>query len=158
MKMTTGSVAWEGVIEQLEKVLCEWAPKEESSELKYRDSLAKHLRESAPDARVETEYRHAGTTVDIYFRWKGIIFDDHILFELKRNLKDKSAYDRFIGQIEGLKPRDNTIFLVLCGETKPELLDRLRDRYKDCLSGGTLMDSGTMRIIEKKLGKGMHSR
>jgi hypothetical protein len=153
MKMTAGSVAWEGVIEQLEKVLRDWTPEEESSELKYRNSLAKHLRECAPDAGVETEYRHAGTTVDIYFRWKGLIFDDHILFELKRNLKDKSAYDRLVGQIEGLKPRQNTIFLVLCGETKPELLNRLRDKYKEWLSGGTLLDSGKMRIIEKKSAK-----
>jgi hypothetical protein len=153
MKMTPGSVAWEGVIEQLEKVLRGWTPNDEPSELKYRDSLAKHLRECAPNARIETEYRTAGTTVDIYFKWNGLIFDDHILFELKRNLKDKSTFDRLVGQIEGLKPRDNTIFVVLCGETKPDLLDRLRERYKQYLSGGTLMDSGKMRIIEKKVSK-----
>ncbi len=117
----------------LEKAIEEWKPKTDTTELGYRASLVAHLRKCAPEARVEPEYRHSGTTADICFKWDGIVFPSEAFVELKRNLHQKPQYDRLVGQIEGLDPRRNRIIIVLCGETNPTLADRLRHHYKDFL-------------------------
>lgn len=107
----------------------QWQTKPLPTELKYRDALVAHLREQLKDAKVEPEYRHNGTTTDIYVGEKGFFGTSEVFVELKRNLTSKSQCDRLVGQIEGLEPSKNFIILVLCGETNPALLTRLKEKY-----------------------------
>jgi hypothetical protein len=106
-----------------------WQPDRFPKELKYRDSLANFLRERLPRAIVEKEYRHSGTTSDLYVECNGFLRTSEVFIELKRDLLQKNQLDRLIGQLESLKPSKHRIIVVLCGETKPELLTRLRLQY-----------------------------
>ena len=107
----------------------QWQPDRLPKELKYRDSLAEFLRKRLPQAIVEKEYRHSGTTSDLYVECTGFLRSTEVFIELKRNLLQKNQLDRLIGQLESLKPSKHRIIVVLCGETKPELLTRLRLHY-----------------------------
>ena len=118
--------AFENVLKAVNKWQCGPLPKESE----YRDSLISYLREQLKDTRVESEYRHLGTTTDIYVKQAGFFGSSEVFVELKRNLTSKTEFDRLVGQIEGLEPTKNFIIVVLCGQTKPMLLARLRERYK----------------------------
>jgi hypothetical protein len=107
----------------------QWQPDRLPKELKYRDSLADFLRARLPQAIVEKEYRHSGTTSDLYVECTGFLRSSEVFIELKRNLQQKNQLDRLVGQLESLKPSKHRIIVVLCGETKPELLTRLRLQY-----------------------------
>ena len=107
----------------------QWQPNPLPTELKYRDSLIAHLRQQLKEATVEPEYRHSGTTTDIYVKEKGFFGSSEVFVELKRNFSSKSQLDRLVGQIESLEPKKNFIIVVLCGETNPTLLARLKERY-----------------------------
>jgi hypothetical protein len=142
-KITKLSLAWDGLVANLSRAIESWNPPNFHKETEYRDSLAAHLKECAPDARIEIEYRHLGTTTDIYFKVDGMFGTHKAFIELKRNLTQKSELDRLIGQTEHLKPRkNNVIIIVLCGDTAPALLDRLKEQYKPHLGWN-------IRIIEK---------
>lgn len=103
-----------------------WKPKRASRELIYRNSLAAYLRKNLCNARVETEYRHLGTTIDIYIKPP----NSEVFVELKCNLSSKREFDRLSGQIQDLKPNRKAIIVVLCGQTRHELMGRLHERYK----------------------------
>src|SRR6266404_1081585 len=112
------------------KLAKQWQPQALPTESKYRDSLIAHLREQLRDAKIEPEYRHLGTTTDIYVKQPGFFGSSEVFVELKRNLLQKAQYDRLVGQIESLEPKKNhPIIVVLCGETNPTLLTRLKERY-----------------------------
>jgi hypothetical protein len=118
--------AFESVLKAVNRWQCEPLPKES----KYRDALTTYLREELKDAKVEPEYRHLGTTTDIFVKQAGFFGSSEVFVELKRNLNSKTEFDRLVGQIEGLEPKKNFIIVVLCGETKPGLLARLQEKYK----------------------------
>lgn len=142
-KITWLTLAWDGLVPNLCRAINDWNPLELAKEFEYRDSLVTHLRQRAPDARIQTEYRHLGTTVDIYFEIDGFFGVHKAYIELKRNLHQKAELDRLIGQTEHLKPRqNNVVIIVLCGDTTPALLDRLKEQYKAYLGWN-------LRIIEK---------
>lgn len=130
MHVTSASVVWEGLLDRLVRVIREWAPRGLKTEKEYRDALAEFLRDRADKAHIETEYRHSGTTADIYLRWEGFLKAHEVFIELKFNLRQKSQLDRLIGQLEQLNPARNKVILVLCGETSRTLSSRLRQRYK----------------------------
>jgi len=142
--LTKDSVAWNGLLPSLASLITDsWRPGVESNEAGYRDSLLTFLRGNVPsDARVEREYRHQGTTTDLFLHWQGHIWTDEIFIEIKRNLKSKPTYDRLIGQLETLKPTERKILVVLVGDTEPSFLGRLREHYASRLS-----ESGGMRIV-----------
>lgn len=129
-KITKASVAWHGLLASVCHIINAWNPKELQSEREYRDSLASYIRESAPDAHIECEYRHLGTTIDILVQWNGILSGDQVFIELKRNLTQKAELNRLIGQIDDLQPEEHNIIVVLCGVTSPALLDRLKAKCK----------------------------
>ena len=133
------------------KLAKQWQPQTLPTELKYRDSLVGYLREKLPKEKVEPEYRHLGTTTDIYVKQAGFFGSSEVFVELKRNLLQKAQYDRLVGQIETLEPKKNPIVVILCGETNPTLLTRLRDRYVRPLSGEVMFVP--FEILEKRLGK-----
>jgi hypothetical protein len=133
------------------KLAKQWQPQALLTELKYRDSLIAHLREQLREAKIEPEYRHLGTTTDIYVKLPGFLGSSEVFVELKRNFLQKAQCDRLVGQIESLQPKKNPIIVVLCGETNPALLTRLRDRYVKPLSGELVFIP--FEIIEKPVGK-----
>jgi hypothetical protein len=124
------NVSWQGLLPAMTKFVTDWSPPKLRSEAQYRDHLLKQLRESLPsDAKLEKEYRHRGTTLDIWLGWTGLLSTDEVAFELKLNLCRKTDYDRLVGQIEGLEPVRNKTIVVLIGNTDLSLLGRLRARY-----------------------------
>lgn len=127
----------------------EWRPERLPKELKYRDSLAAFLRERLPRAIVEKECRHSGTTSDLYVECSGFLRTSEVFIELKRDLMQKNQLDRLIGQLESLNPRKHRIIVVLCGETKPELLTRLRLHYAS--HADEYFGLNTMAIVVKAM-------
>lgn len=124
------TVSWNGLLKAISEVVQLWAPPKLKGETAYRDHLIEHLRASLPeDAKIEKEFRHRGTTMDIWLGWKGLVSNDELGFELKLNLKRKTDFDRLVGQIEGMEPRKSKILVVLMGETDKALLGRLKEKY-----------------------------
>jgi hypothetical protein len=92
--------------------------------------LLNALRDSVPEGtKVEKEYRHRGTTLDVWLEWKGLLARDEVVFEIKVNLNRKTDYDRLVGQLEGMESTKNKTIVVLIGETDSALLGRLKERY-----------------------------
>jgi hypothetical protein len=68
-KISKAEVAYSGLNYALLRLLRDWQPPPLKTELEYRNALFEYLREALPeDARVEKEYRHSGTTSDLYLR------------------------------------------------------------------------------------------
>ena len=131
----------------VEQELSKWHPPALKTESAYSEALADYLRHALPkDVRVEREYRHEGTTADLCVLLNGLLSNDKLLFEVKRSLRKKADYDRLIGQIEGLKPRQNSILIVLVGDTDPALLGRLREHCEPYASTW----SGVLKIVVVK--------
>ena len=116
--------------ESVNKLVKEWQSRSLPTELKYRDSLTTFLRENLRNEKIETEYRHSGTTIDIYVKQSGFFGSTEVFIELKRNLLQKAQLDRLVGQIESLEPAKNAVIVILCGETNPALVTRFKERYK----------------------------
>jgi len=129
-KINKASVAWEGLQARVCYVINDWTPGALKNDREYRDSLAAFIQECAPDAHVECEYRHLGTTIDIFVKWDGILSGDQVFIELKRNLTQKAEFNRLVGQIEDLQPEKHNIIIVLCGTTSPAFLNRLKAKYQ----------------------------
>lgn len=151
--LTKVSVALGNLVTSLRDLIeSEWRPDNLPTEVKYRDSLLSFLRKNVPDdARLEREYRHGGTTADIYLSWKGVVFSDEVYVEIKRDLKQKTSYDRLVGQIEALDPGRRSVLLVLVGDTDKALLGRFTERYRDELESTSGMRLA--RVTPKKSRK-----
>jgi hypothetical protein len=149
-KINKATVVWEGLQTRVCYVINDWTPGDLKNEREYRDSLAAYIQECAPEAHVECEYRHLGTTIDIFVRWDGIVSEDQVFIELKRNLTQKAELNRLVGQIEDLQPEKHNIIIVLCGITSPALLNRLKAKYQSW-SPSTLFKPSTA-IITKTAG------
>ena len=139
--------------ESVRKLGKEWQPQVLPTELKYRDSFVTYLRERLKDAKkIEPEYRHLGTTTDIYVEQPGFFGSSAVFVELKRNFLSKAQLDRLVGQIESLEPKKNFIVVILCGETNPALVARLKERYK-CAEGEYAVISNVRVLVKEPPGK-----
>jgi len=134
-------------LESVIKSVKEWQPKPLPNELKYRDSLIAHLRVKLPKEKIEPEYRHLGTTTDIYVKQDSFFSSSEVFVELKRNLQSKAQLDRLVGQVESLEPKKNAVLIILCGETNPALLTRLKERYVRTSSAHLVSGEGQFHII-----------
>jgi len=135
--------------ESVYKIGKEWQSLPLPMELKYRDAFVTFLRGHLKNAkRIEPEYRHLGTTTDIYVEQAGFWGTSGVFVELKRNFISKAQLDRLVGQIESLEPNKNFIIVILCGETNPALVARLKERYK-CEEGDYVVMS-RVRVIVKE--------
>ncbi len=134
-------------IEAVNKLIAEWQPAQLANELQYRNSLTALLRERLPKAKIETEYRHNGTTIDIYAKEPGLFSSTEVFVELKRNLLHKAQLDRLVGQIESLQPGKNAILVVLCGDTNPALVTRLKEKYG--IAGKAVVFGPGMGVVVK---------
>lgn len=134
-------VTWSGLLKVISTVVSDWKPPRLKGEISYRNDLLGMLREVLPsDVMLEKEYRHRGTTIDIWLKWQGVLQTDELAFELKVNLKKKTEFDRLVGQIEGLDPYRNKVLVVLIGETDPDLLGRLKAKYATQINGDVAGD------------------
>ena len=113
-----------GLCPSICSVITDWNPGVLRSEREYRDSLFSSLKICLPTARIETEYRDVGTTIDIYLSWEGVFSTEAVYFELKFNLLKKTDYDRLVGQIVSLEPNKRNIFIILCGKTDTHLAEQ----------------------------------
>ena len=133
-KIERFEVTFSSLLPVFSKRIEKWKPPRLKSEIAYRDELLSCLRKIVPeDVRVEKEYRHRGTTIDIWIGWKGYLFDDELAIEIKHNLNKKTDFDRLVGQIEGLDPKENKILVALIGETDPALIGRLKGKYSEMI-------------------------
>jgi hypothetical protein len=139
--------------EDVRKLVKEWQRQALSTELQYRNSLVTFLRQRLKKARIEPEYRHKGTTTDIWVKQPGLFGSSEVFIELKRNLLQKAQYDRLVGQIESLEPRKNAIVVVLCGETNPSFVSRLKEKYE--LTDGLIISGEPLAVIVKDFGKAL---
>lgn len=141
-------VSWEGLLGAMAKLVRTWEPVPAKNEIAYRDQLLAFIRRAVPaDTRIEREYRHRGTTVDLWIEWKGLFVGDELAAELKVNLKKKSELDRLVGQIESMNPSKHKVLVVLIGETDEALLGRLRARYADFIAP-PLASGARLAIVE----------
>lgn len=148
MSISKLAVTWEGLLTTLSKLVSKWQPPQLKNEVAYRDHLLALIRSSVPaDTKVEKEYRHYGTTIDIWIRWVGLVFPGELALELKVNLKKKTEFDRLVGQIESLNPEKNAVLVVLVGDTDPSLIGRLQEKYASRIKplAGT---TATLAIVE----------
>jgi hypothetical protein len=133
--------------ENVVRLIKEWQPEALPRELRYRDSLAAFLRERLKGAQIEKEYRHVGTTIDIYVKQSGFLGSSEVFVELKRNLLRKTELDRLVGQVESLQPGKNAVIILICGETDPALVARLRQKYK--LTEEYLHPTGFVLVVKE---------
>jgi hypothetical protein len=136
-------------LENVYKLIKQWQPDDLPAEARYRDSLVEFLKEKLSRATIVKEYRHNGTTTDIYVKRQGILGSSHVFVELKRNLRKKSDLDRLMGQLRYLKPKSNYVIVVLCGDTEPAFVDLLRQEYSNVF--GELEGFRTFAVVLKKL-------
>jgi hypothetical protein len=143
-------VGWSGLLEQLTECIKAWRPPLLKREIDSSRLLAAYLRERLPpDSHVETEYRHAGETIDVCVRYSGIVSNDEIVLEVKRRLTRKTELSRLVGQVMGLGPEKNKILLVLIGSCDVELVGRFRAQLQKHIAHGPLIvDVPTLRIVE----------
>jgi len=143
------AVTWNGLVKAFEKHVGDWKPPKLKTEVNYRDHLLAYLRDTLPqDTKVEREYRHLGTTLDLWVGWKGVFAPGELAFELKVNLKKKKTdYDRLVGQIEGINPRKNKTLVVLIGETDQGLLGRLKERYEEQIKSTTDVTLAIVQVV-----------
>src|SRR6267154_514286 len=134
--------------EDVDKLVKEWQPQALATELQYRNSLIALLRERLKKAKIEPEYRHKGTTIDIYVKQPGLLGSSEVFIELKRNLLQKAQYDRLVGQIEELEPGKSAILVILCGETNPSMVTRLREKYE--ITNGLIISGEPTAIVVKR--------
>lgn len=141
----------QGLLPVLHKGLKQWKPPQASREKECREDLARFLREMLPDGtRIEQEYRHCGTTLDVFIRYAGLISRSDVFVELKKDLKRKTDFDRLVGQIESMMPGENRILIVLVGNTEAAWIARLKEKYAREL--GFNDDESTMAIAEVPVG------
>ena len=149
-KVSKAAMQFAGLNDALLRLLRDWRPLPRKRELEYRNALFEYLREALPEeCRIEKEYRHSGTTSDLYLRWKGALgVTTGVFFELKRNLKRKGEFNRFVGQIEEINPRRNIVIVVLIGELDASLVARLKEQYDEFLRLYIHRRTPQMAIIE----------
>ena len=148
-RITKLGISSNGLLNSIENIISKWNPPALKNELAYSNDLAEFLRSALPeDARIEREYRHQGTTADLWVSYKGLMLNSEVFFEVKRNLKKKSDYDRLVGQIQGLKPDKNNVIVVLVGETDIKFLDRLKEQFAKYLENS--WDGAELKIIAKQ--------
>jgi hypothetical protein len=147
-RITKLEITANGLLDCIEKVVNKWNPPILKNELAYSSDLAEFLRATLPtDAQIEREYRAHGTTADLWISYKGLMLKSEIFFEVKRNLKKKSDYDRLVGQIQGLIPEKNKVIVVLVGDTDVKFLDRLKEQFAKYMENS--WDYAEFKIIAK---------
>jgi hypothetical protein len=150
-EITHARISWEGLLGAVTACVEKWRPSPQNKEVAYSRLLTEHLRQSLPDdAQVESEYRHAGETLDVFVRCGGMFMEDEMFIEVKRRLTRKPEFNRLVGQVSALNPDKHKILIVLIGACDIELVGRLRHQFRQYTesSPGPLVQIPTLRIVE----------
>ena len=105
---------------EVERVIKSWKPQECKTEKDYEKALCKELVEKLKNRRVESQYGAGRQSVDICVEGK-------IPIEIKNNLKSQANYHRTKGQLDDYIKKWDKVFLILCGETDPNILRSLKE-------------------------------
>jgi hypothetical protein len=112
------------------RLLGGWQPSALASESEYRNSLALFLGERLKNATIETEYRQGGALIDIYLKQAAFLGTTDVFIKVKKDLIYDATLDHLVAAVDSFQPTINSIVIVLCGETNPRLLARLRQEYE----------------------------
>ncbi|MFA5032878.1 MAG: hypothetical protein WC614_07655 [bacterium] len=110
---------WDGVIETISGITNAWQPERCKTEKDFENSLLKKLQEELKDQRIQSQYGSGAQRVDI-------VIDKNIAIEIKKDLKNTSVLQRLIGQMELYIKDWEYLFIILCGNIKPDLLKDLK--------------------------------
>jgi hypothetical protein len=136
-----------GVISDVLDHLNGWEPKGCKNELEYHASLEAFLRSKCPDAHIEREYRHNGTTADMMLMRSALMGKVAILFEVKRDLVKKTEFDRLVGQVMALGAGTYNIMVVLVGRTDPKYVSRFVETFAEHMKDDALDFLGKQRTL-----------
>jgi hypothetical protein len=109
---------------KIAKIVKLWEPKNCKTEKDYEQSLLSELRKNLKGIKVQSQYGAGSQIVDI-------VVDDKIPIELKKDLLKTSSLHITIGQIEQYLRKWETVFLILCGSTSPDIMQSLKEYAKD---------------------------
>ena len=121
-------------------LLTEWDPEGCETEKDYEKSLYQFLHSKLEDIQVTRQYSRGRIRADL-------AVGDKVLVELKRNLQKTAQYHRLVGQLSDYKQWGGKIFIVLCGETDPNLGKELRKFIQSEFRSG--LDDDLPEIVEK---------
>ena len=105
---------------EVRKVIKSWRPRGCKTEPQYKKSLASKLESELKKRKVEREYGTGLRRVDI-------VVDGKVPIEMKRDLTSQGVLQRTIGQLDLYLKDWDKVFLVICGEVRPELLKSLKE-------------------------------
>jgi hypothetical protein len=115
--LRTIAFKWDPVGE-IKKAIIMWSPGELKQEKDYEISLYNFLHEYFADIQIAKQYGVGMSHADLNV-------GDKVLIEIKKDLQEKTKFDRLIGQLEDyLKWKGETIILLV-GETEPNLRKKL---------------------------------
>jgi hypothetical protein len=137
---------FEGDSERVHSILDKWQPKSFGrDETAYEEELYAALRLALPDVPMAPQQGLARGRADI------VIEDSHVI-ELKVRLVDGNEFDRCIGQLERYRQRwvkkdRGPVYLVVVGESDPDLRDLLHTWFKD--TNDQFLTWSPFHLIEK---------
>ena len=99
-----------------------WRPRSCETEKEFEKSLMRHLEKNLEKAEIIQQYAAGRLRGDI-------VVDGKILIEIKQDLDSTGKLQRLLGQIELYNSKWNgQVVVVLCGESKRDLLQVVRDK------------------------------
>jgi hypothetical protein len=126
------------------KVIRSWRPRGCKTEKDYRDSLKLKLQKELGNQKIQPEYGRGSQYIDI-------VVDGKVAIEIRKGLKSTGSLKRTIGQLDRDLKDWKGVFLVLCGEIRPDLVTSLKQYAKKQTSGLSYPFSyEKLEIIRKK--------
>ncbi|TET40604.1 MAG: hypothetical protein E3J65_00690 [Dehalococcoidia bacterium] len=106
--------------EEVWTVIKSWKPRGCKTEKAYEKSLQRELEKKLKNRTIQSQYGAARQRVDI-------CVDGKVPIELKHNLRSTADYQKTKGQLDDYLKKWDGVFLVLCGETDPDILKSLQE-------------------------------
>ncbi|HSA96759.1 MAG TPA: hypothetical protein VLJ16_11965 [Acidobacteriota bacterium] len=129
-------------VSEVKKAIGAWFPEMCESEADYEDSLYEFLHEHFNDVQITKQYGIGRSRADLNV-------GDRVLIEIKKDLQNKTDYDRLIGQLADYMKWKGATIILLVGRADPNLKKELIQHAKDRGSFRTLYDPA-FDVIEKK--------
>jgi hypothetical protein len=116
---------------EVQAVIKSWKPRGCRTEKDYERSLEGRLRSELKDRKVQPQYGSARQRVDI-------VVGNKVPIEIKKDLVTTAKLQQTLGQLDQYIESWEKVFLVLCGNTPPDILASLRQyaRKKASFFGG----------------------
>jgi len=106
--------------EEVSTVIKSWKPRACKTEKDYEKSLRQELEKELKNRTIQSQYGAGRQRVDI-------CVDGKVPIEIKKDLDSTAAYQRTIGQLDDYLKKWDGVFLILCGETAPDVLKSLQE-------------------------------